>query len=235
MESLFNRTVAYHRQAFSSHEANLEEGIYESNLLDDVFSLWEYLNDKAMMQEKLEQNYSDHVVGQEYAEDLDHVSLMGLVFMRLMTRFNILSGSMSFSNINIVHELFTSMISWFYKSNDTWDPFYQTMQVCVQKANLFRPVNKNFDEYYVCIEKPNSTGMDTVIVANFNNLLSCFPYVLSKHGLDRPVDFKMIRVAKETPGAMDRNGMVSLRGSDKVDQPDPKTKYKPRVILSSEI
>lgn len=228
-ESLFNRTIAYHRQAFSSHDANLEEGVYESNYLDDVFSLWEHLHDSTVLNETILQNYTEHISGAQHAEDFDLISLIGLAFMRMMTRFNILHGSMSFSNINIVHELYTSMMAWFYKSNDTWDSFYQTIQVCVQKGNLVRPSNKSFDDSFICIEKPNSTGMDTIIVANFNNLLSSFPYVLSKNGIDRPVDFKMNRVAKETPGAMDRNGMVSLRGHDKVDQPDPKTKYKPRA------
>lgn len=228
-ESLFNRTIAYHRQAFSSHEANMEEGVYESNLLDDVFSLWEHLHESTALHETVTLNYAEHIRGTEHVEDFDLISLIGLAFMRMMTRFNILHGSMSFSNINIVQELYTSMMAWFYKSNDTWDSFYQTIQVCVQKGNLVRPSNKSFDDSFICIEKPNSTGMDTIIVANFNNLLSCFPYVMSKHGIDRPVDFKMNRVAKETPGAMDRNGMVSLRGHDKVDQPDPKTKYKPRA------
>jgi hypothetical protein len=228
-ESLFNRTIAYHRQAFSSHEANLEEGVYESNYLDDVFSLWEHLHESSILNEIILQNYTEHISGVQHAEDFDLISLIGLNFMRLMVRFNVLHGSMSFSNINIVHELYTSMMAWFYKSNDTWDSFYQTIQVCVQKGNLVRPSNKSFDDSFICIEKPNSTGMDTIIVANFNNLLSCYPYVLSKNGIDRPVDFKMNRVAKETPGAMDRNGMVSLRGHDKVDQPDPKTKYKPRA------
>ena len=228
-ESLFNRTIAYHRQAFSSHEANLEEGVYESNLLDDVFSLWESLTESTTMNETLLINYAEHVTDVKYAEDFDLISLIGLTFMRLITRFNILHGSMSFSNINIVLELYTSMMAWFYKSNDTWDSFYQTIQVCVQKGNLVRPSNKNFDDSFICIEKPNSTGMDTIIVANFNNLLSCFQYVMSKHGIDRPIDLTMNRIAKETPGAMDRNGMASLRGHDKIDQPDPKTKYKPRA------
>ena len=150
---------------------------------------------------------------------LDSTSQMRLLFFRSLINFN-KRAHMSYTNIAIVTELYTTLVQWFiHPGNATWSNWFIPIQVVPQKAQLMRVYNKE-GETASCVDKPNSTGVDEVVCRAFDGVMTlCNGEVTRSDG--RALDLCMCKAGRETPVARERRNKCMICRNAVVTEPDP--------------
>jgi hypothetical protein len=216
---LMEKTGFYAQQAIQFHCSNIADGVYRSEIVSHVFELYKQLKDD--LHGRLKENISTWGVSERPAEwnSLDSTSQMRLLFYRSLKEFN-QDAKMSYTNIAIVTELFTTMIQWFiHPGNATWSCWLIPIQVVPQKAQLYRSYGKDGCKS-ICVDKPNSTGVDEVVCRSFDGMMGlCDPECTRSDG--RCLDLKMCKAGRETPCARERRNKVMICNNRVAAEPDP--------------
>ena len=216
---LQEKTTFYAQQAIQFHCSNIADGIYRSEILTHISEMYKQL--KQLLNGRVKSNIAKLGHGQGIAEwnSIDTTSQMRLLFCRALMEFNH-EAKMSYTNIAIVNELFTTMIQWFlHPGNSTWSCWLIPLQVVPQKAQLYRTYNKD-NSKSICVDKPNSTGVDEVACRSFDGMMSlCNGEVTRSDG--RSLDLGMCKAGRETPVARERRNKVMISGNKVAAEPDP--------------
>jgi hypothetical protein len=203
---LQEKTVFYAQQAIQFHCSNITDGLYRSEILTHVYELYKQL--KSVLHERIGSNIVRWGAAQRPTEwnSLDTTSQMRLLFYRCLQDFN-QEAKMSYTNIAIVTELFTTMIQWFiHPGNSTWSCWLIPLQIVPQKAQLYRVYHKDGSKA-ICVDKPNSTGVDEVACRAFDGMMClCNGEVTRSDG--RALDLCMCKAGRETPVARERRNKV---------------------------
>ena len=209
----------YGQQAIQFHCSNISDGIYRSEILTHVSEVYKQL--KQLLHGRVKDNIRKLGHNQMPAQwnSLDTTSQMRLLFYRALREFN-QEAKMSYTNIAIVNELFTTMIQWFlHPGNSTWSCWLIPLQVVPQKAQLYRVYSKDGSKS-ICVDKPNSTGVDEVACRSFDGMMSlCNGEVTRSDG--RALDLGMCKAGRETPVARERRNKVMVCNNRVAAEPDP--------------
>ena len=216
---LMEKAVFYAQQAIQFHCSNITDGVYRSEILTHVFEMYKQL--KAHLPGRVKGNLKTlgRSVKPKEWNALDSTSQMRLLFYRALRGFNE-KAHMSYTNIAIVTELFTTMIQWFiHPGNATWSNWLIPLQVVPQKAQLYRTYHKEGNKS-ICVDKPNSTGVDEVACRAFDGMMAlCNSEVTRSDG--RALDLAMCKAGRETPVARERRNKVMVCRNMVVAEPDP--------------
>jgi hypothetical protein len=216
---LMEKTNFYAQQAIQFHCSNIADGVYRSEITTHVFEVYKQL--KGELHSRLKKNITSWGPSNRPAEwnSIDNTSQMRLLFYRGLQEFN-QDAKMSYTNIAIVTELFTTMIQWFiHPGNATWSCWLIPLQVVPQKAQLYRAYNKDNNKS-ICVDKPNSTGVDEVACRSFDGMMGlCNGEVTRSDG--RALDLKMCKAGRETPVARERRNKVMVCNNKVAAEPDP--------------
>ncbi|KAJ1467031.1 hypothetical protein T484DRAFT_1859938 [Baffinella frigidus] len=216
---LMEKASVYAQQAIQFHCSNISDGVYRSEIVTHVFEVYQQL--KGELHERLKRNVASWGRSDRPSEwnFIDSTSQMRLLFYRGLREFN-QDAKMSYTNIAIVTELFTTMIQWFiHPGNATWSCWLIPLQVVPQKAQLYRAYNKDGSKA-ICQDKPNSTGVDEVACRSFEGMMClCNPEVSRSDG--RALDLAMCKAGRETPVARERRNKVMVCNNKVAAEPDP--------------
>ena len=150
---------------------------------------------------------------------LDSTSQMRLLFYRSLIDFNN-KARMSYTNIAIVNELYTTLIQWFiHPGNATWSNWLIPLQIVPQKAHLYRIFGREGFRA-MAVDKPNSTGLDEVVVRAFDCAMSLVNGEVTRSD-GQALDLGMCRAGRETPCARERRNKVMICKNTVVTEPDP--------------
>ena len=216
---LMEKADFYAQQAIQFHCSNISDGVYRSEILTHVYEMYKQL--KGLLHLRVKANLITWGRSQRSAEwnCLDTTSQMRLLFYRALRDFN-QKAHMSYTNIAIVTELFTTMMQWFiHPGNATWSNWLIPIQVVPQKAQLYRTYHKD-NSKALCVDKPNSTGVDEVACRGFDGMMSlCNGEVTRSDGC--ALDLAMCKAGRETPVARERRNKVMVCRNMVVAEPDP--------------
>jgi hypothetical protein len=129
VKMLMEKTEFYAQQAIQFHCSNITDGVYRSEILTHMYEVYKQLKDS--LQPRLHANLQDWGRAQRPTEwnQLDNTTQMRLLFFRALREFN-QKAHMSYTNLAIVTELFTTMIQWFiHPGNETWSCWLIPLQV----------------------------------------------------------------------------------------------------------
>jgi hypothetical protein len=209
----------YVQQAIQFHCSNISDNVYRSEIMTHVYEMYTQL--KGVVGKRINGNMAmmGKVKRPTEWNSVDSTTKMRLLFYRALLEFNI-TAHMSYTNIAIVTELFTTMTQWFiHPGNVTWSNWLIPIQVVPQKAQLFRTYHRD-GQKSICVDKPNSTGVDEVVCRAFdgcNALCNC--EVTRSDG--RALDLAMCKAGRETPVARERRNKVMICKNVVIAEPDP--------------
>ena len=216
---LMEKTNFYAQQAIQFHCSNISDGVYRSEILTHIFEVYKQLKHK--LHGRVKENIAAWGRVQRPLEwnSLDTTSQMRLLFFRSLKEFN-QKAHMSYTNLAIVTELFTTMVQWFiHPGNATWSCWLIPLQVVPQKAQLYRNYHKDGSKS-ICVDKPNSTGVDEVVCRSHDGMMSlCNGEVTRSDG--RALDLAMCKAGRETPVARERRNKVMVSNNRVAAEPDP--------------
>lgn len=216
---LMEKADFYGQQALQFHCSNITDGVYRSEILTHIYEVYSQL--KSVFHARVKENIESWGVKSRPVEwnSVDTVSQMRLLFYRGLREFN-QAAHMSYTNIAIVTELFTTMIQWFiHPGNVTWSNWLIPIQVVPQKAQLYRMYHRDGSKA-ISVDKPNSTGLDEVTCRGFEGMMHlCNGEVTRSDG--RALDLAMCKAGRETPCARERRNKVMICKNCVVAEPDP--------------
>jgi hypothetical protein len=222
---LQEKAAFYAKQAIQFHCSNIQDGIYRSEIVSHIFDVYTQL--KTKLNGRLKHNLSTFGVGSEVGcsvrasewNSLDSAAQMRLLFYRAMLDFN-LKAHMSYTNIAIVNELFTTSIQWFiHPGNETWSSWLIPIQVVPQKAHLYRVYHKDGSKA-ICVDKPNSTGVDEIACRAYEGMMLMIAWCVTRSD-GRAVDLSMAKAGRETPCARERRNKTMISRNTIYTEPDP--------------
>jgi hypothetical protein len=219
IKQLMEKSDFYAQQALQFHCSNIYDGVYRSEIVTHVFEVYKQLKGDLCVRIKCNLvTWGRSELPGEW-NSLDSTLQMRLLFYRALRDFNGVAH-MSYTNIAIVTELFTTMVQWFiHPGNETWSCWLIPLQVVPQKAQLFRTYHKD-GQKALCVDKPNSTGVDEVVCRSFDGMmLLCNGEVTRSDG--RPLDLGMCKAGRETPVARERRNKVMVARNQVIAEPDP--------------
>ena len=219
IKMLMEKTDFYAMQAIQFHCSNISDGVYRSEILSHVFEVYKQL--KSVLHGRIKTNLASWGRSRRPMEwnSLDSVSQMRLLFYRALYDFN-QTAHMSYTNLAIIVELFTTMIQWFiHPGNTTWSNWLIPIQVVPQKAQLFRVYDRNGNKA-IAVDKPNSTGVDEITCRGYDGMMHlCNGEVTRADG--RALDLAMCKAGRETPCARERRNKVMICRNVVMTEPDP--------------
>lgn len=236
VSAITRQYVANYKQWFQFHVANMaERHFYESTYMDDLHTLYNSVSGSYReVYDTLHENYRDWIVTSqvqdrgEYVDAycVDSLTMSRWLFNEALHYYNSRSGYMSFSNLSVLNELYTTHTLWMLRSNETWDNFLIPIMVANQKANLYRYGQKN--EEYLALEKPNSSGVDVACVGNWQRICNLVADIITtRSGMNRPVNFTLETVTRETPAAKERRSRYVITNGVRVtSKPDEHSKHR---------
>ena len=129
VKMLQEKSEFYAQQAIQFHCSNITDGVYRSEILTHLYEVYKQLKD--VLKPRLLANLEKWGASERPTEwmQLDSTSQMRLLFFRGLREFN-QKAHMSYTNLAIVTELFTTMIQWFiHPGNETWSCWLIPLQV----------------------------------------------------------------------------------------------------------
>jgi hypothetical protein len=150
---------------------------------------------------------------------LDSTSQMRLLFYRSLIDFND-KARMSYTNIAIVNELYTTLIQWFiHPGNATWSNWLIPLQIVPQKAHLYRILGREGFRT-LAVDKPNSTGLDEIVIRAFDGVMILVNGEVTRSD-GQALDLGMCKAGRETPCARERRNKVMICKNTVITEPDP--------------
>ena len=216
---LMEKADFYAKQAIQFHCSNIMDGVYRSEILTHVSDMYKQL--KSVLHDRVKANLKDWGRSHRPHEwnEVDSITQMRLLFYRALQEFN-KAAKMSYTNLAIVLELFTTMMQWFiHPGNSTWSNWLIPIQVVPQKAQLYRQFHPNGSKGIV-VEKPNSSGIDEIACRGFDGMMKLCNEEVTR-GDGRALDLGMCKAGRETPVARERRNKVMICRNMVIAEPDP--------------
>ena len=158
VKMLMEKTEFYAQQAIQFHCSNITDGVYRSEILTHMYEVYKQLKDE--LQPRLRANLQDWGRVQRPTEwnQLDNISQMRLLFFRALREFN-QKAHMSYTNLAIVTELFTTMVQWFiHPGNETWSCWLIPLQVPPLSLCPRSPVRQSCPVFPLLLAVPRIHG-----------------------------------------------------------------------------
>ena len=216
------RARMYITQAARWHLAQIEVGEYRSDCLQcGAVVLKAYRNDLPALMKKVWKKHG------ESAPDSNLFSLsmqMRQTFYRCCLAVN-KYASMSYANMEIFTQVFTTDMLWHFGHNESWTTFCQCIQVVTLKGGFEHSVqrNKNGGGTARYITKCNSSGVDAIVSWWYNNMMRLPESTVP--GLD-DCTFTMVGTHRQTPVAMERQSKIRIVGDRIQGEPSAHSRFR---------
>jgi hypothetical protein len=219
---IVDRYRMYFTQASRWHMAQIEIGEYRSDCLQGGHAvLREYKDELPALMKKTFEKY-----GRSHRDSglFPLASQMRQCFYNCCLNVN-KYANMTYANMELFVQLFTTDMLWHFGHNDSWTTFCQCIQVVPMKGTFVHTVQrgKNSSETSRFVAKPNSSGTDA-IVSWWYNCMMMLPEKV-RAGLIN-LSLTMVGIHRTTPVALERQSKVRIVGDRIMSEPNQQSRFR---------
>jgi hypothetical protein len=219
---IVDRLRMYFTQASRWHLAQIDIGEYRSDCLQGGHAVLREFRDE--LPGRMKDIYSKFVNSRKDSSNFTLLTQMRLTFYNCTLSVNQFAN-MTYANMDLFVQIFTSDMLWHFGHNETWTTFCQCIQVVPMKGTFVHTVQRGKNSYEVArfVAKPNSSGTDA-IVAWWYNCMMMLPEKV-RAGLIN-LCLTMVGIHRTTPVALERQSKVRIVADRIMSEPAQSSRFR---------